>query len=819
MSFVRSKQLGYPLTGSFTGSFSGSFTGSFVGDGSGLTNISASNIVGLNLSQIASGSVTASISPNYGFNVNTSASISGSLSVSGSLTSSNALVLGTLTAQTLIVSTISSSIEYSSGSNIFGNSTANTQTFTGSVNISGSLNLTGSANLNAGLNVSQSINAYNINNGYPSVNAWQTNLGGSYFNNFTPQTNVSDILRFVAGLLSASAPNATPNTKTFGSYTPNAQNTSTGTVTAGSVPQNSSNSTIIYLQGRGFATTGSTIFAGISPIYTAINYGYTYTSVASGSTLASSSNDPQLFGLGLLSNGVPSSFSVSGSFTFKFLNNSAKTVTATSASSALITQTGAGTTSGVTLGLINTVNPAVIPPAYQDGKFASVFSPSIYGAGTDPSGSGYYHISSSIIIASGSSPYTTPTSSNAEIFFAPLTTISTNVPANSITANAASASLTAVSRSLSGAPYLSGSTYNVSSSVTGAFAPLYFAGTNLAYQSVAGTGLTQTSGTTTVSTLGGTIQTANAVYDNTGSVVRSTSTIPFEQDSIKLNGLYTFVAGTNTNVTQTGLNPVAFTVTTNATNKNSSASTYNTQTIFYHSTGSFGQPASSGSLAYFGRGQGTDPSTNNGASNSETFLGENYRVQLTNSILAFSGSAWNTAFGLYNLSGTDLQVKPGFLVRPGGASGYWLTDPDSTQTFKYYVRQFTTNAATKTSMTINVGQTLTDWQTSGSNSIAALVMFQSSNSNIYSSARFYDPTKLTSNFVTNISANTTGLNPFGSQIALYGNTGGSLSTTTYTMPLRNADGMTLDTVNTNIYVLVRYTGDPTPISNITVTFS
>jgi len=76
MSFVRSKQLGYPLTGSFTGSFSGSFTGSFVGDGSGLTNISASNIVGLNLSQIASGSVTASISPNYGFNVNTSASIS-----------------------------------------------------------------------------------------------------------------------------------------------------------------------------------------------------------------------------------------------------------------------------------------------------------------------------------------------------------------------------------------------------------------------------------------------------------------------------------------------------------------------------------------------------------------------------------------------------------------------------------------------------------------------------------------------------------------------------------------------------------------------
>lgn len=56
MALVKSKQLFRPI--------SGSFTGSFAGDGSGLINISASNVVGLSLFQIATGSVTASVSTN-----------------------------------------------------------------------------------------------------------------------------------------------------------------------------------------------------------------------------------------------------------------------------------------------------------------------------------------------------------------------------------------------------------------------------------------------------------------------------------------------------------------------------------------------------------------------------------------------------------------------------------------------------------------------------------------------------------------------------------------------------------------------------------
>ncbi len=45
------------------------------------------------------------------------------------------------------------------------------------------------------LTASLAISSSNINVGVPSSNAWQTSLNGSYFNNFTTQTNVSEILR------------------------------------------------------------------------------------------------------------------------------------------------------------------------------------------------------------------------------------------------------------------------------------------------------------------------------------------------------------------------------------------------------------------------------------------------------------------------------------------------------------------------------------------------------------------------------------------------------------------------------------------------
>jgi len=753
-------------------------------------------------------------------------------------TKNDVTIDGKLTINELIVSSsvTNMTVQYASGSTKFGDTQDDTHQLTGSLLVTGSITLKGNQEITGSevllnspdgsvtnkyaLSVSQSVHANNINVGVPTSNAWQSSLNGSYFNNFNENTDVSEILRFVAGLLSSSAPDAAPNTKTYSSYTTNPNNNTTGTVTVGSVPLNSSNSTITYLQSKGFATTGSTIFSGISPIYTNSGFYETYTSVAGGSTIVSSSVDTQLFGLGSLSSGTPTSFKVSGSFTFKFKDNSSKTDTATSSSQALVTQTGAGTTSGVTLAKINTANPAVIPAAYQDGKYVTVFSPAIYSGGaTAISGSGYYHISASIAIASGSSAYTTPQTHFTELFYAPLTTISTNIPAQTPTFSGVSVNgITAVSRSLSGAPYLSSATYTISGSVLGLFNPLYYAGTGIATITDSDGLVNESGGILTVSTAGGTIQTANAIYDSTGVTVRSTGTVPYETDIVKVYTTSSFApTASDENINQTGFTTTSFSLQINGLNK-AGTTTTNTSTVSYHTAGTFGQPSASGSLAYYGRTQGADTATNGGASNSEPFLGENYRIQLSDNILSFTGTAWDTTFGLYNLGAKDLQVKPGYLVKPGGTYGYWLTNPSAASDYKYYVRKFTTNAGVKGTMTLNMGATLVNWDATTSNSVSCLVLFESTKSGLYTPPRFFDPSNALTNLGT-ITANTDGTNPFGSSIYVNRCNTSTVSSNTYTIPLISADGMILNATYTNIYVIVRYKGDPTPITSITTTFS
>jgi hypothetical protein len=708
------------------------------------------------------------------------------------------------------VTSLSASIAANTG--IF-TPTSSAATVTGSVyRTQNTLEITGS------VRVSGTIDPDNVTVGIPSSNAWQSGLSGSYFNNFTSETNVSEILRFVAGLLSSSAPDASPNAKTYSTVTDAATNTTTGTALTGRIPQTSTNSTITYLSDKGFATAGSTIFSGITPIYTQDTYQVSYTSVAAGSTTVSSSADAQLFGLGVLSNGTPTNFKVSGSVTHRFKDNSTKTDTLVSSSQNLITQTGAGTTNGVTLAKINTANAAVIPAAYQDGKFASVLPQKIYVTGSTSTIniSGYYDVTASISIASGSSGYTTPVVVTEGIFYAPLTQIATNIPVQtSATGSTTLAYVSAVSRSLSGAPYLSGSTYSISSSITNLFNPLFYAGT-IASIGLSGTGMTTTSGVSSVTTSGGTIGTANGVFDTTNTTVRATSTIPFETDVVRLNGLYTFGSANITNIAQTSFTPTTWTATMNGQNYNNGSAVSKTNTFDYHTAGAFGQPVGSGSLAYFTRTQGGDAST----TLVESFLGEAYRYQLADNVLAFNATQWNQTFQLNQLSGNDLQVKPGYLVKPGGTYGYWLGDPDTSKTNKYYVRKFTTSGV-KTSMTLNLGQALVNWGTTTNNAIGALILFESSGTNVYGAgnARLFDPSDLLSNFVASRTAGADGLNPFGANFQQYGNTGGSLASTTYTIPLRSADGMNLNATYTNIYVIVRYKGDPTPVTSITTTFS
>jgi hypothetical protein len=102
---------------------SGSFSGSFQGDGSNLTGVKADVSP-----QISSGSATASISPDRGLQINVDTTILGNLYVSQSII-----------ADQLIVNIISSSVIYSSGSNIFGDAENDKQEFTGSVQIQSEL--------------------------------------------------------------------------------------------------------------------------------------------------------------------------------------------------------------------------------------------------------------------------------------------------------------------------------------------------------------------------------------------------------------------------------------------------------------------------------------------------------------------------------------------------------------------------------------------------------------------------------------------------------------------------------------------------------
>ena len=70
-------------------------------------------------------------------------------------------------------------------------------------------------------------------------------------------------------------------------------------------------------------------------------------------------------------------------------------------------------------------------------------------------------------------------------------------------------------------------------------------------------------------------------------------------------------------------------------NRNTSQSTLDTQTVNYHTQGTFGQPSSSGSLGIYDRPQGYDGGSLTGTS--EVFSGEDFRIKNNNNVLGFSG--------------------------------------------------------------------------------------------------------------------------------------------------------------------------------------
>ena len=564
------------------------------------------------------------------------------------------------------------------------------------------------------------------------------------------------------------------------------------------------------------------------------------------------------FGLGGLTSGGATAYYVKTIASHSFSDNYADATpdensTFTTASYTDYSISSFGTSNGLVLSKIVTAQPAVIPSAYQDGDFNSVAGPisgRFYTGGatsaTSISASGYYATHDVVAgLKSGSqSEFTFKNGSDSNtrfyLYYNITEDITNSQPTAVVTSSADITAFSATSRSLSGAPYLLTTTYTVTfeSEVSKSFDPCYGYGSSVLVNSNTtdtweNIGSTTLSNTTCTVNNSGVSSTGNNTYviDSTKTTKRSSSGTPHVSDIAVVSSSLSFTLDSNTeNVSQNRSTDEArnYDLTFRARGRNwkntSVDSTSATQELYDATL--FGQVAASGSMAVYSRAQGYDSNTL--ADTTETFTGEDFRIVLADNVQAFNGAYFTTNSFVTNDEGDevlgdyDLQVKPGYLVDPGGDYGYWFAENFGSGTYKFYIRKFQTSGA-KTSMTIDVGKTLVNWNAT-TNGVAVALLFESSgngsgNNASLGVARIYDPSDLTSNVIETGVAADNFKNPFSTAINLYGNTGGSKNSTQYTVPLRNADGMYLDNNDNQFYVIIRYKGDPSPVTGITTSTS
>ena len=831
-SLSSSYLIGYSVPTFVSYSLSSSFASSSISSSYSNNASTASYLLGYTVPFLVSSSVSSSFaSQSLSASYVSSSNIIGIIpSSSYSTTSSYSLTASyvsgqvTATTQSFIISPNNLTFVSASSTSISG-TVAGLPIFTVITQSSPTLQTgTGSLLLNA--NISSS----NINVGVPNNSyQWGPSLVGSYFSSWNSNTNVSDMLRFFAGAFSASYPSPTPNTKTLGSVTLN-NNLGGSTVTInGYIPYSSSNANINYLQPLGWANVGNTIFQG----YTFKNgTGYVYySSNTAGSTTVSSSLGANAFGLGLLTTGNITTVDLSGSFLLTFVSSSAGSINYTSSSVILMSQAtqnlATSIATPIAVNSIPSANVAVIPAVYEDGYFNNFTGSNLTNSISllSVSSSGLYAFSGSVGINSGSSPYQYFTPAPLAYYYTPIAdgnfTQTITSPGSSLT------QVTAVSRSFGGVPYLTNASgYHYVITASGAFAPLYLSGT-VSTTTIPGNTLTLSTTSSTTLTTNPTIQTAGLVRSSSLLVARATGTYPYESDLI----VFDFVAntgGTGTTAAASGSSLQTFTISNTTYNRANSGTGLGSQTIPIHVAGTFGQPVSSGSLLYFGRADGytTSSLTFGLVSNTEQFLDETNRINLTNSVLTFSGSSFVSAS---YISGSDLQVKPGFLVNSSATgsshTGYWYPTNYGTN-YKYYIRHFQANAVVNVLQIVLTGvSNLVSWaDTSTINSMAVALIFESGDANKYTNCRVYDVYNTAQNLiqsnVTSTNQISAGTNPFSSNIDLYGNngSGASVAGSTILFPMRSADGAILDSTNAGrdeLYVIVRYNGTPTnPLTNI-----
>lgn len=850
---------------------SGSYSGSFQGSGAGLSNIPAGSIVGLNLTQIATSNITASVTDSSNIFTVTSASqavfnISSQGILSGSGTNLFDIPASGITGLNLS--------QIATGSVSASVNTGNT-----SFRIVSSSTTLVSSNSDGRLIVSKSVNV-----GNPDANPWGTNLNGSYFNTFTENSDVSTVLRFIAGILSASAPDAAPNTRTWSSTniafnigTPIAKSSYMTGVLSGSVYKaarlskqwNQSNlvdltktgsyrSLQSYLISKGWLSsseTGSnelhdvgtnpfgsdTYGTGIpASIYNNSFSAFTFnaTSVVAGSTTFSSSLSAQSFGLGRLQTpNTVTPYDVRIGFTQSFSDTASVTVpnissTFSSGSLRQYTRNTAGNSDGLFLGIISTTNPVLIPNSFQDAFFENVAA-NVPGrlwaqngtSGTVTSSIGYYrlHDASVGLSSSLSLGYATRTlnTNNINGFYMPALNVFNvqnivSSDSTSIIGNATITSFLATSRSLSGAPYLSTVAYTIqyNSQVSKSFDPCYAFSTSPIVVSKNDGWLS--AGSTSLPDIALSV---NSSGIQTSSSIAGVFAAGSGSNNIKTIGeipaigdtVFTSASYTFNNLTANSYiasNNYNLSFTTTGRNWKNESNSINTANISFYDATRYGQPSTSGSMAIYTRAQGFDSRVL--TTRTESFAGEDFRLRINNNLLSGSwanGTKFTTDTAEY-YNLTSLDLQ----IKPGSLVRPGPTNgywlPDDGTVFKYYAVAFNSDSNNQiNSFILNIA----------SGSATSFVKWNNTSSDGIAALVFFsNPVAL--NFAVDprenalstqvFTAGTNGTNPFTTNITVTQNNA--------TFPSVSVTSPTyfLNEANKNFVVLLRMKGDLGPITSI-----
>jgi len=200
------------------------------------------------------------------------ASSADTFNVRTSLTASSALINGTITAQTLVVSVVSSSIDYSSGSNIFGSSLTNTHQFTGSVSITGSFSVVGSISGSSFTGSHLGTSSYAIAASSSTISDLSSIGGGPYYPTFVAGiTGNQSIWTDQAGITYNADTNVLTTTSSYSTTASYAVSASivSNAVTAQSASNFNISSTLVLDQTlTDFATVALTAFPATNNVFT-----------------------------------------------------------------------------------------------------------------------------------------------------------------------------------------------------------------------------------------------------------------------------------------------------------------------------------------------------------------------------------------------------------------------------------------------------------------------------------------------------------------------------------------------------------------------